>query len=223
MTVALARPEATLDSRYTASEGWVYMTGMQALVRLPIQQRLRDAAAGLNTGGYISGYRGSPLGRYDIELWRAARAAQAAQHRLPPGPQRGPRRDRDLGRPASQQLSRRDGRWRVRHLVRQGAGRRPIGRRAAPRQFHRRLAQGRRDRARRRRPRREILDRGQFLRHVVHRRRHAGPLSVQHPGAARFRPARHRHVAVFRLLGRHEGRHRRRRRRRHGLCRARAA
>ena len=71
MTVALARPEATLDSRYTASEGWVYMTGTQALVRLPIQQRLRDAAAGLNTGGYISGYRGSPLGRYDIELWRA--------------------------------------------------------------------------------------------------------------------------------------------------------
>src|SRR5271167_4831032 len=71
MTVALARPEATLDSRYTASDGWVYMTGTQALVRLPIQQRLRDAAAGLNTGGYISGYRGSPLWRYDIELWRA--------------------------------------------------------------------------------------------------------------------------------------------------------
>src|SRR5579871_1630520 len=71
MNVALARPEATLDSRYDAPEGWLYMTGMQALVRLPIQQRLRDAAQGLNTGGYISGYRGSPLGRYDIELWRA--------------------------------------------------------------------------------------------------------------------------------------------------------
>jgi indolepyruvate ferredoxin oxidoreductase len=80
MTVALARPEATLDSRYTASEGWVYMTGTQALVRLPIQQRLRDAAAGLNTGGYISGYRGSPLGRYDIELWRAA--PQLKQHNV---------------------------------------------------------------------------------------------------------------------------------------------
>ena len=80
MTVALARPEATLDSRYTASEGWVYMTGMQALVRLPIQQRLRDSAAGLNTGGYISGYRGSPLGRYDIELWRAA--AELKQHNI---------------------------------------------------------------------------------------------------------------------------------------------
>jgi indolepyruvate ferredoxin oxidoreductase len=71
MTVALARSTSTLEDRWTADEGWRYMTGMQALVRLPIQQRLRDAAAGLNTGGYISGYRGSPLGRYDIELWRA--------------------------------------------------------------------------------------------------------------------------------------------------------
>jgi indolepyruvate ferredoxin oxidoreductase len=71
MTVALARSEATLESRYASNTGWFYMTGMQALVRLPIQQRLRDAAAGLNTGGYISGYRGSPMGRYDIELWRA--------------------------------------------------------------------------------------------------------------------------------------------------------
>jgi len=71
MPVALARTEAALEDRWTAPEGWFYMTGMQALVRLPIQQRLRDAAAGLNTGGYISGYRGSPMGRYDIELWRA--------------------------------------------------------------------------------------------------------------------------------------------------------
>ncbi len=71
MTAALARSEAALEDRWSAPEGWFYMTGMQALVRLPIQQRLRDAAAGLNTGGYISGYRGSPMGRYDIELWRA--------------------------------------------------------------------------------------------------------------------------------------------------------
>ena len=71
MSAALARSEASLEDRWSAAEGWFYMTGMQALVRLPIQQRLRDEAAGLNTGGYISGYRGSPLGRYDIELWRA--------------------------------------------------------------------------------------------------------------------------------------------------------
>src|SRR5271165_6786426 len=80
MTVALARSATTLESRYSAPEGWLYMTGMQALVRLPIQQRLRDAAAGLNTGGYVSGYRGSPLGRYDIELWRAG--AVLKQHNI---------------------------------------------------------------------------------------------------------------------------------------------
>lgn len=65
------RMQMTLTDRYTVETGWLYMTGMQALVRLPIQQRLRDTAAGLNTGGYISGYRGSPMGRYDIELWAA--------------------------------------------------------------------------------------------------------------------------------------------------------
>ena len=80
MTVALARSEATLESRYASNTGWFYMTGMQALVRLPIQQRLRDEAAGLNTGGYISGYRGSPLGRFDIELWRAG--AILKQHNI---------------------------------------------------------------------------------------------------------------------------------------------
>ncbi|MBL0150772.1 MAG: indolepyruvate ferredoxin oxidoreductase family protein, partial [Ideonella sp.] len=54
------------------------MTGVQALVRLPLQQRLRDAALGSNTGGYVSGYRGSPLGRYDTELWAAQEALAAA-------------------------------------------------------------------------------------------------------------------------------------------------
>ena len=65
------RLEMTLEDRNTVEEGWVYMTGMQALVRLPIQQRIRDIARGLNTAGFISGYRGSPLGRYDMELWNA--------------------------------------------------------------------------------------------------------------------------------------------------------
>lgn len=71
---------SSLNDRYLATEGWLYMTGIQALVRLPIQQRLRDAAAGLNTGGYISGYRGSPMGRYDLELWGAQ--AQLDQHNV---------------------------------------------------------------------------------------------------------------------------------------------
>ncbi len=66
-----SRLETKLEDKYTSTEGWLYMTGIQALVRLPIQQRLRDQAAGLDTGGYISGYRGSPMGRYDMELWAA--------------------------------------------------------------------------------------------------------------------------------------------------------
>src|SRR5271154_5693176 len=48
-----------------------YMSGIQALVQLPVLQRQRDAAAGLNTAGFISGYRGSPLGGFDQALWRA--------------------------------------------------------------------------------------------------------------------------------------------------------
>jgi indolepyruvate ferredoxin oxidoreductase len=61
----------SLDDKYTATSGRVYLTGIQALVRLPISQHLRDRAAGLNTAGYVSGYRGSPLSGYDSELIKA--------------------------------------------------------------------------------------------------------------------------------------------------------
>jgi indolepyruvate ferredoxin oxidoreductase len=63
----------TLDDKYTVEKGRVYLTGTQALVRLPLLQRQRDAAAGLNTGCFISGYRGSPLGGFDQALWSARR------------------------------------------------------------------------------------------------------------------------------------------------------
>ncbi|MFQ5784230.1 MAG: indolepyruvate ferredoxin oxidoreductase family protein [Alphaproteobacteria bacterium] len=61
----------TLDDKYARDEGRVFLTGTQALVRLPMMQRRRDAAAGLETACFISGYRGSPLGGLDRELWRA--------------------------------------------------------------------------------------------------------------------------------------------------------
>ncbi len=61
----------TLDDKYTLDTGRVYLTGTQALVRLPIMQRRRDVAAGRNTAAFISGYRGSPLGGFDQALWRA--------------------------------------------------------------------------------------------------------------------------------------------------------
>lgn len=85
MADSASRSPHSLQDRYDIQEGWVYLTGMQALVRLPLQQRARDVAAGLNTGGYISGYRGSPMGRYDMELWAAKQPLEAANVVFRPG------------------------------------------------------------------------------------------------------------------------------------------
>ncbi|MGH8033251.1 MAG: indolepyruvate ferredoxin oxidoreductase family protein [Luteimonas sp.] len=75
----------TLDDKFTRTRGRIYLSGVQALVRLPLMQRLRDQAAGLNTGGFISGYRGSPLGGFDLELWRAKKHLAAAGVKFQPG------------------------------------------------------------------------------------------------------------------------------------------
>ena len=60
-----------LSDKFTVERGSVYLTGIQALVRLPIDQMRRDRRAGLNTGAFISGYEGSPLGGYDLQLARS--------------------------------------------------------------------------------------------------------------------------------------------------------
>ena len=75
----------TLDDKYSREAGRVFLSGTQALVRLPLMQRARDAAAGLNTAGYISGYRGSPLGGYDLQLQAAQGRLEAAQIKFQPG------------------------------------------------------------------------------------------------------------------------------------------
>ncbi len=59
-----------LSDRYEREDGRVFLTGTQAIVRIALDQVRRDRAAGLNTAGFISGYRGSPLGGIDLELWR---------------------------------------------------------------------------------------------------------------------------------------------------------
>ena len=75
----------SLDDKYVQEAGRIYLSGIQALVRLPLMQRQRDKAAGLNTGGFISGYRGSPLGVYDNALWHAQRFLERANVYFQPG------------------------------------------------------------------------------------------------------------------------------------------
>ncbi len=83
--MALANPNVTLDDKYTLESGRIFLSGVQALVRLPLVQRQRDKAAGLNTAGFISGYRGSPLGGFDQNLWRAQKFLKAANVHFQPG------------------------------------------------------------------------------------------------------------------------------------------
>jgi indolepyruvate ferredoxin oxidoreductase len=78
-SVRRAIETVSLDDKYALPSGHALMSGVQALVRLPLLQQRRDALAGLNTGGFISGYRGSPLGGYDQALW-AAKQHLAAQN-----------------------------------------------------------------------------------------------------------------------------------------------
>ncbi len=75
----------TLDDKYSLDYGRAFMSGVQALVKLPMLQRLRDANAGKNTAGFISGYRGSPLGGYDQALWKASSYLKAQNIVFQPG------------------------------------------------------------------------------------------------------------------------------------------
>ncbi|MBC5763603.1 indolepyruvate ferredoxin oxidoreductase family protein [Ramlibacter albus] len=75
----------TLDDKYSLDYGRAFMSGVQALVKLPMLQRQRDALQGKNTAGFISGYRGSPLGGYDQALWKAKKYLQAQNIVFQPG------------------------------------------------------------------------------------------------------------------------------------------
>ncbi len=80
-----ALESASLDDKYSLSHGRAFMSGVQALVRLPMLQRQRDLATGLNTAGFVSGYRGSPLGGYDQALWAARKHLADNQIVFQPG------------------------------------------------------------------------------------------------------------------------------------------
>src|SRR6266481_1406026 len=75
----------SLDQKYTQGSGHIFLTGIQALVRLPMAQIRRDRAAGLNTAGFVSGYRGSPLGGYDQQLFAAQKHLEQYNIKFQPG------------------------------------------------------------------------------------------------------------------------------------------
>ncbi|MDQ0136539.1 indolepyruvate ferredoxin oxidoreductase [Neorhizobium galegae] len=81
----LLNSKVSLDDRYTLEKGRILVSGTQALVRLPMIQRSRDLARGLNTAGYVSGYRGSPLAGFDREMGRAKKFLDAAHVKFHPG------------------------------------------------------------------------------------------------------------------------------------------
>jgi indolepyruvate ferredoxin oxidoreductase len=81
----MPRAAVSLDDKYKLESGRIFITGTQALVRLPMMQRHRDEAAGLNTACFISGYRGSPLGAYDQQLWRARKFLKDNHIHFQPG------------------------------------------------------------------------------------------------------------------------------------------
>ena len=81
----MSRAHVRLDDKYTLERGRIFLTGTQALVRLLLMQRARDAAAGLRTAGFVSGYRGSPLGGLDQQLAKARAHLDAQDIHVHPG------------------------------------------------------------------------------------------------------------------------------------------
>ena len=81
----LLQHDVNVNDKYTAVDGQIFISGIQALVRLPMVQKIRDEAAGLNTAGFISGYRGSPLGGLDEALWRAKKFLTEKHIKFVPG------------------------------------------------------------------------------------------------------------------------------------------
>jgi len=80
----LVRPDYRLSDSLWGGSGAIFLTGTQALVRLMLMQRQRDAMAGLDTRGFISGYRGSPLGMVDQAVWKAGRKIEESGVRFLP-------------------------------------------------------------------------------------------------------------------------------------------
>ena len=164
LTTTTATRPVRLDDKYAATSGRVLLSGIEALVRLMIDQRRLDRARGLNTGVFVSGYEGSPLGGLDLELYRAPRLLDEAGVVFTPGVNEELAATAVAGTQLLGELPRPAARRRRRVLVRQEPGPRPGGRRHPPRQLLGHDAAGRRGGGGRRRPVLQVLDAAQLVR-----------------------------------------------------------
>ena len=201
--------ELSLEDRYTAVSGPVLLDGMQALVRMMLDLRWLDARRGHDTGVFVSGYPGSPLGGLDLELQRAARHLEAAGIVFRPGLNEELAATAVGRHAAARRGARRDQAGRDRLLVRQGPRSRSRVGRDSPRQPLRHRPAGRCRRADRGRPDGEVLDRAR--QHASRPAARCGcrcspPATID--GGHRARPARRGALASRRSVDRAEDRHR---------------
>ena len=207
--------DVSLDDKYVLEDGRILLTGLQGLVRLPLDQHRADSRRGLHTGTMISGYQGSPLGGFDKELTRNRELVEQHHVRHVPGLNEELGATSAWGSQLASQLPGREVRRRARHVVRQGARPRPRGRLAAPRQLRGRLAHRRRTGHRGRRPRLQVLHDPERLRVPSRQPPDARLLPRERAGGPRPRPSRARVLARVRPLVRLQDRHERGRRARH--------
>ncbi len=201
----MALMEVGLDDKYRLDAKRIFLSGTQALVRLPMLQRERDRAAGLNTAGFISGYRGSPLGMYDHALWRAKTFLKQHDIEFAPG------LNEDLAATAvwgSQQVGMFPG-AKVDGVFGIWYGKGPGVDRSMDALKHANSAgtsrERRRDRAGRRRSWLPVLDAGASERAGIRRRIDAGGQSGDAAGLSRSRHSGLCAVALLQLLGRLQG------------------
>src|SRR5688500_2887186 len=77
--------EVALDDKFDLGKQRIFLSGAQAVIRMLLMQRERDRRAGLNTAGFVSGYRGSPLGGLDMQLWKARKQLAQSDIVFQPG------------------------------------------------------------------------------------------------------------------------------------------
>ena len=201
----LARPDYRLQDNLWAAGGSVFLTGTQALVRLLLMQRARDAAGGLEHARLrqrlprLAARHGRPG---DLE---GGHEVQGRRHPLRAGDQRGTRRHAGAGHAARRVRPRAHGGWRVLDVVRQGAGRRPRRRCAQARQRLRQLAARRRAGGGRRRPRLRVVVDAAPERPALPGLAHADRRAGQRGRVPRVRLVRLGVVALLGQLGRLHG------------------